>query len=132
MNILGVGIDTVEISRFKHWRKNFSRKRLERIFSTDELNYCFAAEIKTAERLAVRFAAKEAFYKALCSGFAYTQPFYTVCRYTAVKRQDSGAPYLAIDWHRLIDNELGTVHLSLTHTKITATALVIIERNQSK
>ena len=63
--ILGLGVDLVPVSRLKGARKDF----LERVFTPAERAYCRAWK-DPAERLAARFAAKEAVMKALGTGWA--------------------------------------------------------------
>jgi len=127
--ILGIGIDSVEIARFERW-KSFTHEQLGRIFSPDEIAYCFAQPNKTAERFAVRFAVREALYKALSAAAPEQKvPFLTLC---TKLRVDSGkrAPKLLIEgdyFRKLGIPELRQVHLSLTHTATTATALVVLE-----
>lgn len=137
--IRGLGIDAVDVARFIPW-VTYSRTRLARIFSADELNYCFAMPVSPenlaiiAQRLAVRFAAREAFFKAL-SAFhpEHSVPFLTVCRYVAVTKQPSGAIGLLVDWASLEQKGLTVhgpelrVHISATHTATTAFVTVIIE-----
>lgn len=62
MNIAGLGIDMVEVSRFKKF-KNRNEAFLEKVFTEKELNYCFSFS-DTAPHLAGSFAAKEAVVKA--------------------------------------------------------------------
>ena len=67
----GLGIDIVEINRFKDWYTK-PKKELERIFSGEEIDYCLENKEKSAERFAARFAAREAFFKAFQSAhYAY-------------------------------------------------------------
>ena len=61
--ILGIGTDVVQVSRFERWRK-YKKEQLLRIFSPQELNDCFVEGVLNIEKLASRFAAKEAFFKA--------------------------------------------------------------------
>lgn len=124
---VGVGIDLVEIQRFNQW-KYYSRKQLLRIFSDDEINYAFDNPAKTSERLAVRFAAKEAFFKALYSCRTTSLPFLTSCR--AVQVGIGKPPKLEICTD-LLNDYLSVPYtydtiLSLTHTGITAGAVVIL------
>ena len=63
--MLRVGIDLVQISRIAASLDAFGERFLCRIFSADEIAYATSAPARTAERLAVRFAAKEATIKAL-------------------------------------------------------------------
>ena len=57
MMICGIGVDSVEIERFALWL-DYSKKRLSRIFSLEEIEYCLQQKNKSAERFAVRFAAR--------------------------------------------------------------------------
>ena len=65
--ILGIGTDIVKISRFEKILENYDIKRLEKLFSKQELEYCISKKLKKkiASSLALRFAAKEAFIKAI-------------------------------------------------------------------
>ncbi len=128
--ILGIGIDSIEIERFTHWH-TFDKKRLARIFSTEETAYCLESTNKTAERFAARFAAREAFFKALSSAiYPEVVPFLTVCKAMRIERTNTGIPQCIVDWHMLkkFVQKSTTVHLSLTHTRLTATALVALEQ----
>lgn len=131
--IKGIGIDAVDIERFAPWT-HYPRKRLMRIYSATELVYCFQTPSLAAQRLALRFAIREAFFKAL-SGVAphHTVPFLTLCRHLVIERAPSGALNVMVDWSSLQAYGLQTiipslqVHVSATHTASTAIAWVIIE-----
>ncbi len=123
----GLGIDAVEIHRFRHWH-TFKRVQLLRIFSSTEIDHCLASAPKSAERFAVRFAAKEAFFKAWNSAFpAATAPFLTFCRAVSVDHNATHTPHLVIRKNILppLSQEL-ILLLSLTHTQTTAIACVLI------
>ncbi|HVT38151.1 MAG TPA: holo-ACP synthase [Gemmatimonadaceae bacterium] len=62
---LRVGIDLVLVSRIAESIERFGDRFLRRIFTAREIAYATAAPAQTAERLAARFAAKEATIKAL-------------------------------------------------------------------
>lgn len=62
---LRVGIDIVRVSRIAESLERFGNRFLQRIFTPDEIAYAAAAPALQAERLAARFAAKEAGLKAL-------------------------------------------------------------------
>lgn len=131
--ILGLGIDSVEIARMSTWI-TMDRTRLLRIFHANELDYSFNIPTKTAERLAARFAAREACFKALAHHCQRQLPFLTLCRALQVKHLSSGAPALIIDWNMLEKDgflsfkKSPKAHISLTHTHFQATAIVIIEK----
>jgi phosphopantetheine--protein transferase-like protein len=130
MNI-GVGLDSIEIHRFAHWH-TYSKKKLCRIFSQHELDYCLRTQYKSAERFAVRFAIREAFLKALSIAHPNkTFALLSICRLIQVLPASNGSPHLHIDWSTFfkiyaippIDMQAS---VSLTHTKIIATALVFL------
>ena len=66
MKILGIGVDIVENKRVKNSIKNFKFKK--RIFSINELKQSSLLKNKSSY-FSKRFAAKEAFAKALGTGF---------------------------------------------------------------
>lgn len=118
-----IGLDAVDISRFEHW-SNYSTKQLQKIFHIDEINYAFSNPKKTAERLAGRFASKEAFYKALCGATNKKYSLLYVFKNIRVSLKENGAPYLIIN-HEALDFNF-SCHLTITHTHKTAIALVLI------
>lgn len=127
--IRAIGIDLVEIDRFTAW-SGYSRKMLSRLFSPEEIDYCLMQKNKSAERFAVRFAAREAFFKALSAAYPlYLLPFLTVAKSVIIKKEN-GRPIPVFDWSLLDVNftsHFPTIHLSLSHTKTVAAAYVIIE-----
>lgn len=61
-----IGIDIEEIERFEPYISNKNNSLLLRLFTQDEIEYCFV-QANPAQNLAARFCAKEAVYKALCN-----------------------------------------------------------------
>jgi len=66
--VIGIGIDIIEIERIKKSIDTYGDSFLNKIFTQNELDYCLAKHNKY-QHLAARFAAKEAIYKALTSGW---------------------------------------------------------------
>ncbi|RTZ89857.1 MAG: holo-[acyl-carrier-protein] synthase [Deltaproteobacteria bacterium] len=66
--IRGIGVDVVRISRFRKAMDRWQKRFLERIFSEEERAECRKWR-DPAPHLAVKFAAKEAFSKAMGTGF---------------------------------------------------------------
>ena len=63
--IVGVGNDIVEIDRINLIYKKFGEKFLNKVYTINEINFFNQNKSRLIYRLANRFAAKEAFYKAL-------------------------------------------------------------------
>lgn len=63
-----LGTDILEIARIEKAYKKFGDKFLAKTYTEKEIEYCLSSEFKIAERLAVRFATKEAVSKALGVG----------------------------------------------------------------
>ncbi len=66
--VLGVGIDIIEIERIIKSIERFGDRFLDKIYTTTELEYCLS-KFNKYQHLAARFAAKEAVYKAVTSGW---------------------------------------------------------------
>jgi len=109
-DIIGIGVDLEETARVSRLKK----PALQRVFTAAELEYCMAFK-NSAERLAARFAAKEAVFKAL--------PFDAVAlKKIEIIKDKSGKPAVAVHDKRA-KNIL--FKLSLSHTKKYAAAFVI-------
>lgn len=129
--IQGIGIDIIEIDRFTHWH-TFQSAQLQRIFSIAEIAYCLEYEKLSAERFAVRFAAREAFYKAIQAAYPKTSlSFLTSCRAVYLAHNQQGIPQLSINWE-LLSARTSPIrplisHVSLSHSRTIATAIVVLE-----
>jgi len=123
--ILGIGSDLAEVARIRASRERFGERFLQRIYTETEIAYSLA-KANTDERLAARFAAKEAGMKALGTGLAGGVTW----RDFAVDREPSGKPLLILSGAAAsIAVQIGVrkVHLTLTHTAELAMAFVVIE-----
>ena len=126
--IFGIGIDTIEVPRIERTISEYGEQFLNRIFSDDEISYCKSRRF-TAEHFAARFAAKEAFAKAIGTGIR--RGF--IWKEVEVRKEYSGKPIISI-YGSMIENVakiVGSeyiVQVSLTHTKEVAEAMVIIEK----
>ncbi len=68
MQVIGVGIDLIEVPRIARMLDEHGARFLDRVFTPAEQTYANASPVQRAQRLAARFAAKEAALKALCMG----------------------------------------------------------------
>lgn len=127
--ILGIGVDCVAIDRFSLWHQK-PKTELLKLLHPEEIAYCLAVPAKSAERFAARFAAREAFFKAV-PAFLGSIPFLTLCKQVYVAKLASGQPVLHVEWEELLPkgSKKPIVHLSLTHTQTTATAFIVVEKS---
>ena len=59
------GTDIIEISRIKESIDNIGKKFLDKVFTTNEIEYCESKKNQKYQHYAARFAAKEAVFKAI-------------------------------------------------------------------
>jgi len=115
-----IGVDIVEVERIALAIERRGAQFIERVFTPAEIAYC-RGKAREAESFAVRFAAKEAFAKALKVGKA------AIWREVEVTRGESPRPALVL--HGTARELTGSRHvdLSLSHTPTHAVAVVVIE-----
>lgn len=124
--IKGVGLDQVEVSRIKRSLERHGSKFLARLATDSELADAPSQPTRAAQYWAARFAAKEAFAKALGTGIGSVVELNSV----GVKKLKSGKPELTFSAslkRELKKRGITHAHVSLTHTETTATAIVILE-----
>lgn len=115
MQVIGLGTDIIEVKRIAQ----FAQKpgALERIFSEEEIAYCQARK-NAYQHFAVRFAAKEAVYKALpFAGVAFKK--------IQIRNLESGRPEVCVADERA---QGLTFLISLSHTEEYATAVVLVQK----
>lgn len=121
--ITGIGIDIVEIDRVARIVEKWTEKFLEKIFTDGEIEYC-RSKTNAAQHFAARFAAKEAFAKAIATGWSETFHWKEV----EVNNEFSGKPTLVLHGKTKERFADVVIHLSLSHTHATAAAFVILEK----
>jgi holo-[acyl-carrier protein] synthase len=124
--IYGIGTDIVEVARIEESLVQFGEAFAHKILAESELESFRQSNIK-ARFLAKRFAAKEAFSKALGTGIRAPATFQNI----AVTHDDLGKPMLAFaaELQRLLaDKQICHTHLSISDEKNLATAFVILEK----
>ena len=123
--IYGVGIDMIEVERIRHSiTKDAGFKAM--VFSAGEVDYCELKKNKY-EHYAARFAAKEAFFKALGTGWSEGTHFNEV----EIIHNEQGKPQLlltGVTEQTLTALGKLTISVSLSHLKTIATAIVVIEQ----
>ncbi|MBA2334130.1 MAG: holo-ACP synthase [Pyrinomonadaceae bacterium] len=125
--ILSIGIDIVEVYRIREIIARTPRFR-ERVFTENERAYCDGKGAAAAQSFAARFAAKEAFLKALQTGWRGKITWHDI----EVVSSESGVPKLNVrqEAAKLLE-KMGAnrVHLSISHTTEHAIAQVILEQS---
>jgi holo-[acyl-carrier protein] synthase len=122
--IFGVGIDLIEVERVTEKISKEAGFR-ELVFSKKEIDYC-EPKAKKYEHYAARFAAKEAFFKALGTGWAKDTSFNEI----EITNDENGKPVMSFLGNSAITIaglKLGKISVSLSHLKTMASAVVIIE-----
>jgi holo-[acyl-carrier protein] synthase len=123
--IVGIGMDVVEIRRIRDLAQRHATF-LTRTFAPGELHHC-QDKANPFPHLAARFAAKEAVFKALGTGWSVGLKWTDV----AVENNAAGKPTVRLSGaaSRLAE-QLGAdkIHLSLTHTGPYAGAQVVLEQ----
>jgi holo-[acyl-carrier protein] synthase len=133
--IVGLGIDLVEIKRIRRALERFGLHFVNKLLHASEAGTNFSSEcdilsMHSVARLAARFAAKEAGAKALGTGLTGGIRFRDIC----ILSLASGKPEVFFHGKALARaRALGVTHahLSLTHARDTAGAVVVLESVQS-
>lgn len=121
--IIGVGLDLVELCRVRAVYDKFGERFCRRILTPGELT---KMPHRPLEYLASRFAAKEAGVKALGTGFSLGITF----QHLEVSADNMGKPLLLMygpAGTRAAEMGAQKVHLSISHGRDTAVAVVILE-----
>lgn len=146
--VMGIGIDLVKVDRLSDWID--STQKLSKVFTNQEMLNCMHElgpdqEIINTENIhqvrtaywAVRFAAKEAFYKALSNTLIQLKmtqnsfSFISISHFVEIKKGTWEVPFLEVNWYAL-EQKIGAklpplrIHLSLSHEREYAIAQVII------
>jgi holo-[acyl-carrier protein] synthase len=129
-SVAGVGIDLLHIDRIEAAHRRYGDRLLNRILGPREREVHAQRSVRSARRglafLATRFAAKEAFSKAIGLGMHMPMAWSRV----QVLNRSGGAPYLLLhaelqDW---FDQRFAAAHVTLTDELDMVAALVIVER----
>jgi len=127
--IFGIGTDIVEVARIDASIQQFGDDFAKRILAESELASYLESHIK-ARFLAKRFAAKEAFSKALGTGLRAPATFQNI----AVSHDDLGKPLLVLapELQALLQSKnITQMHLSISDEKNLAAAFVVLEVNNA-
>jgi len=123
--IAGIGVDIVEVERVRDLLTRYRERFLRRVFTEAEARYA-GRSVREAERLAGRFAVKEAVLKAFGTGKSQG----ILWRDVETVRGEMGKPEIilygkALNYMERLGGE--RIHVSITHDGGKAMAFVIIE-----
>jgi holo-[acyl-carrier protein] synthase len=124
--IFGVGIDLVKIKRIADALKRWGERFQGKAFTLGEIQYCLRKR-DPSPSFAARFAAKEAFVKALGIGLRRGVHLKDV----EVQRGPLGKPVLKLHgraWEICGQEEITGVFVSLTHDQDFSSAVVVLEK----
>ena len=118
--ITGLGSDIVQVSRIEDSLRRYGSRFVEKVFVGEE-RACVDST-NAAERLAARFAAKEAFLKAIGTGLRNCS-----WQEMEVAKDALGKPTLRLYGRLAALTEGKSIHLSMSHTQESAFAVVVLE-----
>ena len=124
--IYGIGIDLVMVKRIDEALRRWGERFQKKVFTAYEIDYCLQKR-DPAPNFAARFAAKEAFVKALGLGMRRGVHWKDV----EVRRGPLGKPILNLSGRALNiceQQKIGAHFLSLTHDHGYSSAMVVLEK----
>lgn len=120
--IQGIGVDIIEIDRIRDVIDRHGDNFIHKIFTQTEINYCRSKKI-SYQHFAARFAAKEAFSKALSTGWRGEFNWKDI----EISNNELGQPSITL--YGKLAEKIGKdrVLISLSHSDNSVVAFVIIE-----
>ncbi len=125
--VLGLGIDIIEIARIKKSIDKYGERFLNKVFTGEEIKYC-NSKFNKYQHYAARFAAKEAVYKALASGWKEGLRWKDI----EIQNDPSGMP--SINPMGRLQSFLSNdtqLRISISHSENYVTSVAIIFKNSS-
>ena len=124
--IIGVGVDIVSVSRMEGALSRWGDRFLEKVFVREEIATAPIHAPRRWEYFSGRFAAKEAFLKALGTGISQGLTLKDVW----ILNSSTGSPTIhfssrVLDF--LFNKDIRTSHLSISHERKMAVAVVVLE-----
>ena len=123
--VIGLGVDIVQNERFEKLVNKWGSKFLSKVFTEYELDFINKKKQKF-QRYAATYAVKEAFVKALGTGFRKGIKF----RDIEVKRDKLGKPYIKLNGtitSHVEQRGINKIHTTISHEKEYSVAVVIFE-----
>ena len=120
--VIGIGIDIIEIDRIKTSIETYGNRFLSKIYTPIEIDYCNSKANKF-QHYAARFAAKEAVYKALATGWQKDLHWQDI----EIINQPTGMPIASLKGKlkKFLTNDKD-LKISLSHSNNYVTCVAII------
>ncbi len=123
----GIGIDIVEITRIRKLLDSYGTSFLQKVFTEGEISYC-SEKAHPEIHFAGRWAAKEAFYKALPDTLQASAGWKSIA---VLPGSGQGRPVITLQTDDFSDacrtEGISCFHLSISHERMYCTAVVAIE-----
>jgi holo-[acyl-carrier protein] synthase len=123
--VIGIGIDIIEIDRIKESTENYGDRFLNKIYTQKELDYCLKKKYKY-QHLAARFAAKEAVYKALATGWNKEVSWQNI----EISNEPNGMPIVTLKGNlKKFLNKGINLKISMSHSRDYVACMAIIYKS---
>jgi len=127
---IGCGVDIIEIERIKDSVENIKTGKafIERVFTKKEIEYCESKKNQRYQHYAVRFAAKEAVFKAISDKLDNN---YSIdWKDIEILKENNGKPVIKLNENKVELDIINSMDISISHSKQYAVANVVIIFNQ--
>lgn len=126
--IIGVGIDIIEIDRIKDSVDKYGKRFLNKIYTNSELDYCMSKSSKY-QHLAARFAAKEAVYKALTTGWHEVATWQDI----EISNEPNGMPVVTLKGKlQSFLTKDKSLKISISHSRDYVACMAVVYKNSEK
>jgi holo-[acyl-carrier protein] synthase len=126
--VIGIGTDIIEIDRIKNSIEKYGDRFLSKIYTPTEIKYC-QSKANKYQHFAARFAAKEAVYKALATGWQEVLSWQEI----EIFNESTGMPHVTMRGKLkefLSDDK--SLKISISHSKNYVVSVAIIYKTDSK
>ena len=125
--VFGLGVDIIEIERIKESVDKYGDSFLNKIYTKTELDYCLSKANKY-QHLAARFAAKEAVYKALTTGWHEKAGWQDI----EIINEPNGMPQVNLKGklNSFLSNDK-SLKISMSHSRDYVTCVAIIFKSDN-
>jgi holo-[acyl-carrier protein] synthase len=123
--VLGIGIDIIEIHRIRESVEKYGKAFLNKVYTENELDYCLKKHNKY-QHLAARFAAKEAVFKAMESGWKKGMGWKDI----EISNEPSGMPVVKLNGKlKSFLNPDKNLKISMSHSDNYVTCVALISKD---